>query len=88
MQQGSGIILILAGFLVIYIVVTGKYPVFEEFFYKLFNLTPNANAKTTSVNPGQVSSVANQAKVIADAVDTARKAAQISGGASEQIVIH
>lgn len=48
MQQGSGIILVLVGVLVLYVVVTGKYPIFEDFFRKLFSLSPATTNENSS----------------------------------------
>lgn len=78
MQQSSGIILILTAFLIIYIILAGKYAVFEEFFYKLFNLTsvqPTSGA--IGVNPAQgVIGVTERINAIQAAIDAAKNAAR------------
>jgi hypothetical protein len=39
-NSGAGFLLIIGGLLLLYVVVTGKFTVLEEAFYKLFSLTP------------------------------------------------
>lgn len=50
MQQGSGFLLIVAGLLILFIVISGKLGLFENFIYQLFNLTPPGTAATAGTN--------------------------------------
>lgn len=49
MQQGSGFLLVLAGLLLLWVVVSGKFDLAETFFLQLFDFPLPTNA---AINPG------------------------------------
>ena len=48
MQSGSGFILIVVGLLLLYVVISGKLGLFEQFIYQLFGLQAPAAAASNS----------------------------------------
>jgi hypothetical protein len=61
MQQGSGFLLVLAGLLLLWVVVSGKFDLMEAFFLQLFDLplpaNTTANAPLTDATSQAVSNV-------------------------------
>lgn len=76
MQQGGGIILILVALLLMFVILQGKYDVFEEFVYKLFGLT--SEPVGTIPNPiGVATEADNITREIQRAIDAANAAGKI-----------
>ena len=56
MTTGTGFLLIVAGLLLMYAVVTGKLAIIENAFYQLFNITPDSSSNSQQQTDQQTQS--------------------------------